>query len=69
MGKFDNPIEKMEALRRYAEERLHETKKSDHDSQTEHDTKRLRHELEVHQIELEMQSKTSPGTAGGFQNR
>ena len=56
MEKSNNPIDKIAALRRYAEDRLQETKKSDHVSPTEQDTKRLLHELEVHQIEMEMQN-------------
>lgn len=57
MEKADNPIDKIAALRRYAEERLQESKKSDPVSPTETDTKRLLHELEVHQIELQMQNE------------
>jgi PAS domain S-box-containing protein len=57
MEKCDNPIDKIAALRRYAEERLQEAKKSDHVAPTEPDTKKLLHELEVHQIELQMQNQ------------
>lgn len=56
MENFNNPIDKIASLRRYAEERLKETTKSDGAGPAEPDTKRLLHELEVHQIELEMQN-------------
>ena len=55
MEKFINPTDKIADLRRYAEELLQGKKQSDHHLQPGHDTKRLLHELEVHQIELEMQ--------------
>jgi len=57
MEKANNPIDKIAALRRYAEDRLQEAPKSDHVSSPERDTKRLLHELEVHRIELEMQNE------------
>ena len=57
MEKSNNPIDKIAALRRYAEDRLQEAPKSDHVSSPERDTKRLLHELEVHRIELEMQNE------------
>ena len=56
MEKFNNPLDKIAALRRYAEKRLKETTKFNSVSPPEHDSKRLLHELEVHQIELEMQN-------------
>jgi len=43
-------------LRRHAEERLHAKTTEVHPPRTEEDTQRLVHELEVHQIELEMQN-------------
>jgi len=56
MEMFNNPLDKIASLRRYAEERLKETANSDNAAPAEPDTKRLLHELEVHQIELEMQN-------------
>ena len=56
MEKINNPVDKIAALRRYAEDRLKETTKADSVSPSEYDTKRLLHELGVHQIELEMQN-------------
>jgi PAS domain-containing protein len=43
-------------LRRHAEDRLCEQTNTLHPPRSEEDTKRLVHELEVHQIELEMQN-------------
>jgi len=43
-------------LRLQAEERLHSNKSELHHPRTEEETQRLVHELEVHQIELEMQN-------------
>ena len=57
MEKSNNPIDKIAALRRYADDRLQEAKKFDGVSPTGHDTRRLLHELEVHQVELEMQNE------------
>jgi formate hydrogenlyase transcriptional activator len=45
------------ALRRHAEERLEAERAALHPSRSEEDTSRLFHELEVHQIELEMQNE------------
>jgi len=44
-------------LRLKAEEKLRETKKNEHKPDNEWDVKRLLHELQVHQIELEMQNE------------
>jgi len=57
MEKSNILLNKIAALRRYAEEKLHATEKSNHASPTEHDTKRLLHELEVSHIEMEMQNE------------
>jgi formate hydrogenlyase transcriptional activator len=43
-------------LRRHAEERLHAKTADRHPPRTMEETQRLFHELEVHQIELEMQN-------------
>jgi len=57
MEKANNPIDKISALRRYAEDQLQKATKSDRALPPERDTNRLLHELEVHQIELEMQNE------------
>ncbi|MFO8235477.1 MAG: hypothetical protein R6U04_08750 [Bacteroidales bacterium] len=44
-------------LRRKAEEKLKEEGKKGHIAEEEHDKERLLHELQVHQIELEMQNE------------
>jgi PAS domain S-box-containing protein len=62
MQKTPNNSEDAAGLRRRAEGRLREQRKSTAPSRTDTDTQRLLHELQVHQIELEMQNAELQGT-------
>ncbi|HSO71586.1 MAG TPA: PAS domain S-box protein, partial [Thermodesulfobacteriota bacterium] len=57
MKKESNPSADAAELRRRAEARLREDRKKGAPGPTEEDTQRLVHELQVHQIELEMQNE------------
>ena len=52
----EKPLDAAE-LRRRAEKRLKASKKQEAPPRTEEETQRILHELQVHQIELEMQNE------------
>jgi len=55
--KKENPLPEAIRLRRLAEDRLREKTPGLHEDPTPEETGRLKHELQVHQIELEMQNE------------
>jgi PAS domain-containing protein len=57
MNKKDQTLTEKQLLRLKAEEKLKEKHKKDSTQDLESDTKKLLHELQVHQIELEMQNE------------
>lgn len=61
MQKKPNPAADAAALRRRAEARLREQRGSTAPPRTDADTQRLLHELQVHQVELEMQNAELQG--------
>ena len=61
MQKKPNPAADAAALRRRAEARLREQHRSTAPPRTDADTQRLLHELQVHQVELEMQNAELQG--------
>ena len=57
MNKKDQNLTESQLLRLKAEEKLKEKQKKDKVKISESDSKKLLHELQVHQIELEMQNE------------